>query len=156
MTDFNASDRDVTRAIRSWLHEDRHEDVSRVAGAVLDRLDTTPQRRSWWPARRSNSMSTYAKLIAAAAAVLVVAVVGYQFLPGSGGVGGQPTVAPSPSPALLASGTFKLLGAEVELSATGGGDSVTGTMSRDPSRRRLHRGSQVHSDDRGRRDPDRR
>ena len=37
MTDFNASDRDVTRAIRSWLHEDRHEDVSRIAAAVLDR-----------------------------------------------------------------------------------------------------------------------
>ena len=76
-------------------------------------------------------MNTYAKLIAAAAAVLVVAVVGYQFLPGNAGVGGQPTVAPSPSPTLLARGTFKMpgLGAEVELSATGGGDSVTGTMS---------------------------
>ena len=73
-------------------------------------------------------MNTNAKLIAAAAAVLLVAVVGYQFLPGSSGVGGQPTVAPSPSPALLARGTFGLFGAEVELSATGGGDSVTGTM----------------------------
>ena len=41
MTDFNASDRDVTRAIRSWLHEDRHEDVSRIAGAVLDQVETT-------------------------------------------------------------------------------------------------------------------
>ena len=54
-------------------------------------------------------MNTYAKLIAAAAAVLVVAVVGYQFLPGNAGVGGQPTVAPSPSPTLLARGTFKML-----------------------------------------------
>ena len=53
MTDFNASDRDVSRAIRSWLHEDRHEDASRIAGAVLDRVDTTPRRRiTWWPARR--------------------------------------------------------------------------------------------------------
>ena len=46
MTEFKTSDRDVNRAIRSWLHEDRHEDVSRVAGAVLDRVDTTPQRRA--------------------------------------------------------------------------------------------------------------
>ena len=46
MTDFNASDRDVNRAIRSWLHEDRHEDASRIAGAVLDQVETTPQRRS--------------------------------------------------------------------------------------------------------------
>ena len=49
---------------------------------ALDEVDTTPQRRSWWPAWRSNRMNTYAKLIAAAAAVLVVAVVGYQLLPG--------------------------------------------------------------------------
>ena len=55
MSDFNASDRDVTRAIRSWLHEDRHEDFSRVAGAVLDLLDTTPaalRRRCWTGWRR--------------------------------------------------------------------------------------------------------
>jgi len=73
-------------------------------------------------------MNTYAKLIVAAAAVLVVAVVGYQFLPRSGGVGGEPTVAPSPSPTLLARGAFKVLGADVELDAAGDGDSVTGTM----------------------------
>ncbi len=46
MSDFNASDRDVTRAIRSWLHEDRHEDVSRIAAAVLDRVEATPRRRA--------------------------------------------------------------------------------------------------------------
>jgi len=43
-------------------------------------------------------MNTNAKLIVASAAVLVLAVVGYQFLPGSVGVGGPPTVSPSPSP----------------------------------------------------------
>ena len=98
MTDSNASDRDVNRAIRSWLHEDRHEDVSRVAGAVLDKVETTRQRRSLWPARRFEFMNTYAKFALAAAAVLVVAVVGYNVLPGRGGVGG-PTATPSPSPA---------------------------------------------------------
>ena len=55
-------------------------------------------------------MNTYAKLIVAAAAVLLVAVVGYQFLPRSGGVGGEPTVAPSPSPSLLARGNFTAQG----------------------------------------------
>ena len=74
-------------------------------------------------------MNTYLKLIAAAAGVLVVAVVGYQlFLPRSGGIGGQPTVTASPSPALLASGSFKAKGAPVQLDATGAGDSVAGTM----------------------------
>jgi hypothetical protein len=127
MTDFNASDRDVTRAIRSWLHEDRHEDVSRIAGAVLDRVETTRQRRSWWPARRFEFMNTYAKLALAAAAVLVVAVVGYNVLPGRGGVGG-PNATPSPSPAPLAVGSFISHGAQIELDATGEGSNVTGSM----------------------------
>ena len=105
MTDFNASDRDVTRAIRSWLHEDRHEDASRIAAAVLDRVEATPRRRaSWWPARRFLDMNTFAKVFVAAAAVVAVAFVGINLLPRSGsGPGGSlpspsPTVAPTASP----------------------------------------------------------
>lgn len=121
-----------TRTVLSWLREDAHEDAEGVLLRALDEVDTTPQRRSWWRAWRSDRMNTYAKLIAAAAAVLVVAVVGYQILPGSGGVGSQPSIAPSPSPALLARGTFTALidgGYTVDLDATGGGSSVTGSMS---------------------------
>jgi hypothetical protein len=120
--------RDVTRLVRSWIREDQHESADRILGVVLDRLDTTPQRRSWWPAWRSNRMNTSIKLIAAAAAVLVVAVAGYQFLPRSGGVGGEPTVAPSPSPSLLARGDFHVGDRAVELDAAGAGATVTGTM----------------------------
>ena len=103
MTDFNASDRDVNRAIRSWLHEDRHEDVSRIAGAVLDQVEATRQRRaSWWPAWRLFDMNTFTKVLVAMAAVAAVAVVGINLLSGSGSgaIGSQPspTVAPSPSP----------------------------------------------------------
>jgi hypothetical protein len=125
-----SQERDVTRLVRSWIREDQHESADRILGVVLDRLDTTPQRRSWWPARRSNRVNTYVKLIGAAAAVLLVAVVGYQFLPAqSGGVGGQPTIAPSPSPALLARGTFTVGDDNAtELDATGDGANVTGTM----------------------------
>jgi hypothetical protein len=124
-----SQERDVTRLVRSWIREEQHESADRILGVVLDRLDTTPQRRSWWSARRPNRMNTYAKLIAAAAAVLVVAVVGYQFLPTqSGGSGGQPTLEPSPSPSVVARGTFTLYDAEVVLDATGAGDNVTGTM----------------------------
>ena len=74
-------------------------------------------------------MNVYTKLAAAAAAVLVVAVIGYQFLPASIGPGASsaPTTV-APTPPLLARGTFKLLGADVELNAIGGGESVTGTM----------------------------
>jgi hypothetical protein len=117
-----------TRIVLSWLREDAHENAERMLLRALDEVDATPQRRSWWPAWRSNSMNTYAKLLVAATAVLVVVTVGYQFLPRSGGVGGEPTIAPSPSPKLLAQGTFRAKGSAVELDATGGEDSVTGTM----------------------------
>lgn len=117
-----------TRTVLSWLREDAHENAERVLLRALDEADMTPQRRSWWPAWRTDSMNTYAKLIAAAAAVLLVAVVGYQFLPGSGGVGSQPTIAPSPSPALLAVGDFTSHGVTAQLDARGAGDSVTGML----------------------------
>ena len=103
MTDSNApSDRDVNRAIRSWLHEDRHEDASRVAGAVLDQTETTRQRRAtWWPARRTPNMNKIVPLGLGAVAVVVALVVGAQFFRSSdGGIGGQPapTATPEPTP----------------------------------------------------------
>ncbi len=104
MTDFNASDRDVTRAIRSWLHEDRHEDVSRIAAAVLDQVEATPRRRArWWPARRFPDMNTFAKVLVATAAVVAVAVVGINLLPGSQTGAAVPRRL-SPTPAVNANG----------------------------------------------------
>ena len=73
-------------------------------------------------------MNTYAKLLAAAAAVLVVAVVGYRFLPGNGGFGGQPTIVPSPTPSMLATGTFGFQGFSTTLDATGAGSNVDGSL----------------------------
>lgn len=123
------TDRDPrTRVVLSWLREEAHESAERVLLRALDEVDTTPQRRAWWPAWRFDRMNPYAKLVAAAAIVLVVAAVGYQLLPGSGGIGGQPALAPSPSPALLASGSFSAKGAAVELDAAADGHTVTGTM----------------------------
>jgi hypothetical protein len=99
-----------------------------VAIAVEAARNAHGVQRRWWPAWRSSRMNSYAKLIVAAAAVLVVAVVGYQFLPRSAGVAGEPTISPLPSPTLLAQGNFHAKGADVELNATGDGDSVEGTM----------------------------
>jgi hypothetical protein len=100
MTDLKASDRDVSRAIRSWLHEDRHEDVSRVAGAVLDQVDTIPQRRAtWWPVRRTPTMNKFLAIGLGAAAVVVALLVGAQLLGSPDGalnVGGDPTPTTSP------------------------------------------------------------
>ena len=98
MTDFKTSDRDVNRAIRSWLHEDRHEDVSRVAGAVLDQVDTTPQRRAtWWPARRTPTMNKFLAIGLGAAAVVVALFVGVQLFLVNGGT--RPAaMTPTPPP----------------------------------------------------------
>jgi hypothetical protein len=93
-----------TRIVASWLREDAHENAERVLLAALNEIDHTQQRRSWWPARRFSYVSTYAKVLVAAAAVVAVAVVGINLLPGIGsGTGGSqpspsPTAAPTASP----------------------------------------------------------
>lgn len=125
-----STDRETTRIVRSWLTEGVTALPDRVLDAVLDQVPATPQRRPWWRAWRTPYMNNPLRYAVAAAAVLAVGVIGYQFLPGIPGPGATtpPTTAPSQSPAFLARGTFELYDAEVELRATGGGDSVTGTM----------------------------
>jgi hypothetical protein len=98
VTEFKPSNRDVNRVIRSWLREDRHEDVSRVAGAVLDQLDTMPQRRArWWPVWRTPNMNKLVTYGLGAAAVVAVLFVGAQFVgTPSGFLGADPTPTPTP------------------------------------------------------------
>ena len=76
-----STDRDVTRIVRSWLEEGVTALPDRVLDTVLDQLPATPQRRAWWPARRLREMNNLAKLAIAAAAVVVVAIVGINLLP---------------------------------------------------------------------------
>jgi hypothetical protein len=104
-----SAERDVNRIVRSWLREDDHEAADAILGIVLSRLDTTPQRRSWWPARRSLQMNRLILLAGAAAAAIVVAIFSYKLLvPGSGGPGGHPTPVPSVSPTPIAVASFGL------------------------------------------------
>ncbi len=86
-----------TRIVLSWLREDAHENAEHVLLRALDEVDTTPQRRSWRPAWRFLDMNTNLKLAIAAAAVVVVAILGYNLLPRTGGVGTTPTQRPTPS-----------------------------------------------------------
>ena len=97
-----STDRDSTRVVRSWLQTDEHESADRVLDAVLDQLDTTPQRRAtWWPTRRLPEMNNMAKLGIAAAAVVVAALLGYTYFvaPNVGGPGPDGSASPSPSEA---------------------------------------------------------
>lgn len=82
-----STDRDTTRVVRSWLEEGVAALPDRVLDAVLDQVPATPQRRSFWQARRFAHVNKFAPAAIAAAAVVVVAVVGYNLLPRDGGTG---------------------------------------------------------------------
>ena len=96
------TEQDITRIVRSWLRTDEHESADRVLDDVLLVLDATPQRRPLWPARRIAAVNTPVKFAIAAAAVVVVAVVGINLLPSTGGVGGT-AASTSPSPTTTSS-----------------------------------------------------
>ena len=102
MNEIGTSDRDVNRVIRSWLNEDRHEDASRIAGAVLDHVEATPQRRAGWPAWRSHTMNKFVTIgLGAAAAVALAIFIGSQLVGSPGGLGsfgGEPATSPTATP----------------------------------------------------------
>jgi hypothetical protein len=100
--------RDIDRLLDLWLSDGSSVAPDRVLDVVADRIDRQPQRPAWRLDRRLSTLNTYAK-IAVAAAVLIVAVIGYNLLPGSSSVGGPPpnatplpTASPLPSPTAAA------------------------------------------------------
>lgn len=94
-----AAERDTTRIVRSWLRTDEHESPDRVLDAVLDQLYRTSQRRGMiWRARTILAMNSGAALVAAAGAVVIVALLGLQFLlAGERRIGTDDQPTPSPS-----------------------------------------------------------
>ena len=93
-----STDRETTRLVRSWLEDGVTALPDRVLDAVLDQIPATRQRRSSWAAWRFAEVNPYARIALAAAAVLVVVVVGQSLLGGRGGVGGTPTAVPTVAP----------------------------------------------------------
>ena len=95
--------RDPDRLIRAFLAEGQTELPDRTYDAVRDSIDHTRQRVVIGPWREPQ-MSNLARIMIAAAAVLVVAVVGINLRPGDpGGVGATASLSPSPSPSASAS-----------------------------------------------------
>jgi hypothetical protein len=89
---------DATRIVRLWLEEGVTALPDHVLDAVLDQLPATSQRRPTWLARRSPFMSKFVGFGLAAAAVVILAVIGIQLIGGSNP--GGPPQDPSPSPSV--------------------------------------------------------
>jgi hypothetical protein len=90
--------RDTDRLIRAFLEEGRDELPDRAFDAVRARIDQTRQGVVIGP-WREEQMSRYAMFALAAAAVVLIAVIGIQFLPRGGGIGSQPTPTATPTAA---------------------------------------------------------
>jgi hypothetical protein len=91
------TEREMERLVRSWLEPGLTALTDDVLDSVMDQLPATPQRRASWSPRRLRGLRAVAGFSLAAAAVLVVAIVGFTmaprpFLPG---VEDSPTPAPS-------------------------------------------------------------
>jgi hypothetical protein len=94
--------RDPERLIRAFLDEGPTDLSDRTYDAVRSHIDRTRQRVVIGPWREPR-MSNLARIAIAAAAVLAVAVVGYNVLPGSNEPGATGTIpSPSPSPTATA------------------------------------------------------
>jgi hypothetical protein len=91
---------DIDRVLQVWMTDGPAAIPDRVVEVVAARIGVQRQRRAWpFPGR--TTVNTQIKLIAALAAAIVLAVVGYNLLPGSGigGPGPSPTPAPTATPA---------------------------------------------------------
>lgn len=90
---------DIDRVLGHWFEDGPTAMPDRVVDVVARRIKLRPQRRSWRLLRRSpmRPAITYGL---AAAAVLVVAVVGYNLLPRGLSVGPPATATPAPTEAV--------------------------------------------------------
>jgi len=92
------TDNDFDRTARLWLEDGPTALSDRVLQTALDEIHVTRQRRARWPARRVFDNNTTIRLAIGAAAVVVAAVIGINFLPNGSTVGGGPAATPTPAP----------------------------------------------------------
>jgi hypothetical protein len=99
--------RDIEWLLDAWMTDGPTVAPDRVLDVVVDRIELQGQRPAWRLDWRRSTMNPTIKLAAAAIAVVIVAVIGYNLLPaGSTGVGGPlPTPVTTTSPTLIATAT---------------------------------------------------
>lgn len=88
---------DLDRALRSWFEDGPTAMPDRVVDVIAERIAEQPQRRAW-RLRGRPFMNRYLKLAAGLAAVIFVAVLVWQVLPGPSGPGVRPTPTPIVTP----------------------------------------------------------
>jgi hypothetical protein len=88
---------DLDPVVLAWFEDGPSTMPDRVLDVIADRISRQRQRRAWRLLGRSNVNSQF-KLIAAAAATVVLAVAGWNLLPKTSSIGGPATAPPTPSP----------------------------------------------------------
>ena len=104
-------DRDATRTVRSWLEDGVTQLPDRVLDDVLEEIPAIPQRRTSWGGVNLPQLSRAAQVGLAAAAILVVVLLGLEVFPSGRGVGGLiagPTPTPTPTPLALPQDAVRL------------------------------------------------
>jgi hypothetical protein len=93
-------DRSLERAARSWLETGPTEAPDRAIEAALDQIQTTTQERDWHVPWRNRPMNQTTRLLAGAAAILIVVIGGVLFLrpADNRGVGGPSRFPSRPAP----------------------------------------------------------
>ena len=120
---------DFDRAVDRWMDDGSDATPPQVIDAVLLAVRSTPQERDFRVPWRTASVTSYPRV----AAVIALVVIGstaaiFTFGPGGPRFGGTNAM-PSPSPVLIARGHFvEHDWGEVEFEATLEGSSVTGRM----------------------------
>ena len=110
------------RVLSHWLEDGPSTMPDRLVDIVARRISVRPQRRTWRLLRRS-SMSPTLKYGIATAAVLIIAIVGYNVLPRTGSIGGpgpSPTTSPVPSPTSGADATAEAIACENDFAGCAG------------------------------------
>jgi hypothetical protein len=91
------TENDFDRTAQLWLEDGPTVMSDRVLQAALDEIHVTRQRRARWPAWRSFEMNPTLRLAIGAAAVLAVAIIAINLLPGMATVGNKPSASPAQS-----------------------------------------------------------
>jgi hypothetical protein len=90
---------DLDLVLRHYFADDSSTASDHVLDVIEERIVRQPQRHAWRVLWRDPHVNTYVKALAAIAAVIVIAVVGFNLLPvGSNPAVGGPAASPSVSP----------------------------------------------------------